>query len=74
MNLEMIRNTRLCSNAKPPIDHAIKYKEEAEIKDQIAEFLASGREIEQLASVGLMGASKTYKQVNDSTYVAVAKC
>tara|TARA_R110000850_G_scaffold64366_1_gene144659 strand:+ start:362 stop:580 length:219 start_codon:yes stop_codon:yes gene_type:complete len=71
MNLEMIRNTRLCSNAKPPIDHAIKYKEEAEIKDQIAEFLASGREIEQLAST--IAENKTFKERNDSYFGLMTK-
>ena len=67
----MIRNTRLCSNAKPPIDHTIKYAQEAEIKDQIAEFLASGREIEQLAST--IAENKTFKERNDSYFGLMTK-
>ena len=73
MNLEMIRNTRMCSNAKPPIDHSIKYAQEAEISEQVAKFLKTGGKIKKIAGVGLVGVSKTYKQVNDSTYVAEAK-
>lgn len=48
MNLETIRNTRLCSNAKPPINHTIKRKEEAEIKQLVVEFKKKGGKIKKL--------------------------
>jgi len=73
MNLEVIRNTRMCSNAKPPINHTIKHKEEAEIKDLIAEFKANGGKIKKLKSAGIKTKPRSYKEVNDSTFVAVAK-
>lgn len=73
MNLEVIRNTRMCTNAKPPINHTIKYAEEAELKSLIAEFKANGGKIKKLRSVGIKSNPKTYKQVNDSTFVAVVK-
>jgi hypothetical protein len=52
MNIEAINSMRLCSNARPPINHTIKYDEELEMSDQIAEFLAKGGEIEQVEGVG----------------------
>tara|TARA_R110000824_G_scaffold429_1_gene2951 strand:- start:896 stop:1114 length:219 start_codon:yes stop_codon:yes gene_type:complete len=71
--MNSIIEVRFGLNAKPPINHTAKYAEAKRVSAEVAEFLASGREIEQLASVGLVGVSKTYKEVNDSTYVAVAK-
>jgi hypothetical protein len=70
---ESIANQRQCSNAKPPINHDIKYAEEADIKDQIAKFLASGREIEQVAGIGNNAKQLTYKERNDSTFVSGVK-
>jgi hypothetical protein len=51
MNLEAIRNTRLCSNAKPPIDHRIKHQQEADLKCAVAEFMAKGGKVEKLNNV-----------------------
>ena len=59
----------MCTNAKPPINHTIKHKEEAEIKAEIAEFKACGGKIEKLKSVGIKTKPRSYKEVNDSTYV-----
>lgn len=58
-----------CRNAKPPINHAIKHKQEAEIKEQVAEFLASGGKVLVMPSVGVGAKDLTYKERNDSTYV-----
>lgn len=69
MNLETIRNTRMCTNAKPPINHTIKYAEEAELKAEIAEFEANGGKIKKLKGVGIKTKPRSYKEVNDSTYV-----
>ena len=69
MNLEAIRNTRLCSNAKPPINHTIKRKEEAEIDQLIAEFKANGGKIKKLKDVGIKTKPRSYKEVNDSTFI-----
>lgn len=70
---EVIANQRRCHNAKPPINHDIKYAQEAEIKKQVADFIASGREIKQLDGIGMVSNSKIYKQVNDSTYIKKAQ-
>lgn len=70
MNLELIRNTHLCSNAKPPINHSIKHSEEAELKALVAEFKKKGGKITKLKSIGAKTKPVTYKQVNDSTYIA----
>tara|TARA_R100000951_G_scaffold61620_1_gene51769 strand:- start:2772 stop:2987 length:216 start_codon:yes stop_codon:yes gene_type:complete len=66
MDLEAIRNTRMCSNAKPPINHTIKYAQEKDIKDHVAEFKANGGKIKKLESVGAKSRQMTYKEVNDS--------
>ena len=65
---ESIANQRQCHNAKPPINHDIKYAQELEISADVARFLASGREIEQVASKGTKPKVLTYKEVNDSYY------
>ena len=56
------------SESKPPINHDIKYAQELEISADVARFLASGREIEQVASKGTKPKVLTYKEVNDSYY------
>ena len=66
---EVIANQRKCHNAKPPINHDIKYAQEAEIKSLIAEFKANGGKIKRIASTGSKAKAMTYKEVNDSTYV-----
>ena len=67
--MESINEVRFGLNAKPPINHTAKYAAAERVSNEVAEFLASGRKIEVLASVGLVGVSKTYKQVNDSTFI-----
>ena len=69
MNIEAINSMRLCSNAKPPINHDIKHAQEAEISEHVAKFLANGGEIEVLESNVATAKVMTFKQVNDSTYV-----
>ena len=66
---EAIANHRQCHNAKPPINHDIKYAEEAELKCLIAEFKANGGKIKRIASTGSKAKVMTYKEVNDSTYM-----
>lgn len=68
MNIsESVDRVMGCRNAKPPINHDIKRKEEQEIKDQTAEFLAKGGEVELLQSNNRAN-DLTFKQKNDSTY------
>ena len=68
MNIEAINNMRLCSNARPPINHTIKHAQEAEISEHVAKFLANGGEIKQMESVGSKSKPMSYKEVNDSTF------
>lgn len=65
---EVIANQRQCHNAKPPINHDIKYAQELEISDDVARFLASGGNIKQVTSKGTKPKVLTYKEVNDSYY------
>lgn len=67
---EAIANQRQCSNAKPPINHDIKYAQEAEISDHVAEYLKAGGKIDIVPSIGNTAKPMTYKQRNDSTFVS----
>ena len=65
---ESIANQRQCHNAKPPINHDIKYAQELEISDDVARFLESGGKIKHIISMGTKPKVLTYKEVNDSYY------
>tara|TARA_R110000824_G_scaffold106208_2_gene250946 strand:- start:1120 stop:1329 length:210 start_codon:yes stop_codon:yes gene_type:complete len=69
--MDSINEVRFGLNAKPPINHTAKYAEAERVSAEVAEFLASGREIEKIGSIG--SKQKTYKEVNDSYFGLVAK-
>lgn len=65
---ELIASQRQCSDAKPPINHDIKYAQEKEISGDVAKFLESGGKIKQVPSIGHSAKPVTYKQRNDSYF------
>ncbi len=64
---ESVERVMGCRNAKPPINHDIKHREECEIREQVARFLSDGGKIQELPS-GTRAKELTYKQRNDSTH------
>jgi hypothetical protein len=55
-----------CSNAKPPINHKEKRKQEASLSSDIEKFLAKGGVINAVDDFGYVSKEMTYKEVNDS--------
>tara|TARA_R110002049_G_scaffold143473_5_gene305586 strand:+ start:644 stop:856 length:213 start_codon:yes stop_codon:yes gene_type:complete len=70
MELSAVEGVMQCRNAKPPINHAIKRKAEADLKKEIAAFKRSGGKIEKLKNTH--SEQKTYKQVSDSYFGILA--
>ena len=69
--MNSINEVRFGLNAKPPINHTAKYAEAASLSAEVAEFLASGREIEQIGST--ISENKTFKERNDSYFGLMTK-
>tara|TARA_R110000751_G_scaffold63570_3_gene131048 strand:- start:708 stop:917 length:210 start_codon:yes stop_codon:yes gene_type:complete len=69
--MNSINEVRFGLNANPPINHAAKYAEAKRVSAEVADFLASGRKIEQLGST--IAENKTLKERNDSYFGLMTK-
>jgi hypothetical protein len=66
MNIEAVNSMRQCINAKPPINHKEKRKQEVKLSSDIEKFLAKGGVISAVDDFGYVSKEMTYKEVNDS--------
>lgn len=66
--IRAIRAMRLCSNAKPSINHAAKHAEAQELRSEVDAWISKGGVIDSQSSSWNAPAKLTYSQRNTSTF------